>query len=100
MGQISVRYMGEIPALIPELMPMTRRPAINISYELAYFAPKSSTAPMAARMLLRSKPVFLETKKKHTVIVSSCFIAEKIRVRNDTVEYISGLDLDQRFSTF
>jgi hypothetical protein len=33
---------------------------------------------MAARMLLRSKPVFLETKKKHTVIVSSCFIAEKI----------------------
>jgi hypothetical protein len=31
---------------------------------LAYFAPKSSTAPMAARMLLRSKPVFLEAEKE------------------------------------
>ena len=30
-GEISVKYIGAIPALIPALTPMKNRPAINIS---------------------------------------------------------------------
>ena len=30
-GDISVKYIGAIPALIPALTPMKKRPAINIS---------------------------------------------------------------------
>ena len=41
-------------------MPITRRPAISISKEFAYLAPNIRTAPMAAKMLIRSNPVFLE----------------------------------------
>ena len=63
-GQISVRYMGEIPALMPELMPITRRPAINISKELAYLALSIRMAPMAAKMLFNNNPVFLENVRK------------------------------------
>ena len=59
-GDISVRYIGDIPALIPALTPMKNRPAISISKDSAYFEPSIKSPPKSMRILFRSKPPFLQ----------------------------------------
>ena len=55
-GDISERYMGAIPALSPELIPMTKRPRMRRKYVSAYLAAIMHTPPMAIRMLFNSRP--------------------------------------------
>ncbi len=58
-GEISERYIGEIPALMPELMPMTNRPKMRMWYELAYLATAMQMDAISTNTLFISKAPFL-----------------------------------------
>ena len=59
MGEISERYMGAMPALRPELMPMRKRPTMSMTHELANLAPRRKALAATTRMLLSRRPPFL-----------------------------------------
>ena len=61
-GDISERYMGAIPALSPELIPMMKRPRMRRRYVSAYLAAIRHTPATAIRMLFSSRPP-LEQRK-------------------------------------
>ena len=61
-GEISDKYIGEMPAFKPALTPMIKRPTAKTSQELAYLAANRKIPPMAMSMLISNNPPFLKIK--------------------------------------